>query len=514
MHARISLTLLLASLIAIFSSDAVVDAAPIKRNTGTVSLPLRRVEPRSGVHPQVMYQQHVNRAHIRLSRMTGTQEPSARELESNLVKRILLAGEAETAKRYNRGGIGHDSKRYNRHGIRESYSFQDLEGAEGVDGIISATNGTGSASSAADGSDPSIGVGGGGTSDSNTPNLTPANKPTAPNSLGLDIEANDVGYIATVQFGTPPRDFSILMDSGSADLWVGSEDCQSENGGGCGNHQFLGPQSSTSFKSSTKQFTVQYGTGAVSGQIVQDLVTVAGLQLGPHIFGTASQETADFSDNSVSFDGLMGLAQSTLSEQQTLTPVEAMAKQGLIQEAITSYKISRLADDKNDGEITFGGLDQSKFDPKTLTTLDNVSKNGFWEAAMPAVTVGGKDSGLQGRTAIIDTGTTLIVAPATDANAVHALIAGAKSDGQGGFTIPCNTTTQVSLKFGTQAFNIDPRDLAFAPVSNDPNGDCLSGISSGNVGGANEWLVGDVFLKNAYFSTDVTKNQLSLAQLV
>ena len=26
--------------------------------------------------------------------------------------------------------------------------------------------------------------------------------------------------------------------------------------------------------------------------------------------------------------------------------------------------------------------------------------------------------------------------------------------------------------------------------------------------------VGDVFLKNAYFSTDVTKNQISLAKLV
>lgn len=55
--------------------------------------------------------------------------------------------------------------------------------------------------------------------------LTLANAPTASNSLGLDIEANDVGYIATVQIGTPPQDFNFLMDTGSADMWVGSEDC-------------------------------------------------------------------------------------------------------------------------------------------------------------------------------------------------------------------------------------------------------------------------------------------------
>ena len=29
-----------------------------------------------------------------------------------------------------------------------------------------------------------------------------------------------------------------------------------------------------------------------------------------------------------------------------------------------------------------------------------------------------------------------------------------------------------------------------------------------------EWLVGDVFLKNAYFSVDVGKNAISLAKLV
>jgi len=68
---------------------------------------------------------------------------------------------------------------------------------------------------------------------------------------------------------------------------------------------------------------------------------------------------------------------------------------------------------------------------------------------------------------------------------------------------------------GTQDFTIDPRDLLFVPVNqNDLTGDCVSGIMSGQIGGAQEWLVGDVFLKNAYFSHDVTKNAISLAKLV
>lgn len=39
----------------------------------------------------------------------------------------------------------------------------------------------------------------------------------------------------TMQFllGTPPVSFEMLMDSGSADTWVGSTDCHSQAGGDC-----------------------------------------------------------------------------------------------------------------------------------------------------------------------------------------------------------------------------------------------------------------------------------------
>ena len=226
----------------------------------------------------------------------------------------------------------------------------------------------------------------------------------------------------------------------------------------------------------------------MSGNIIADNVNIAGLALDKHIFGVALVESVDFSSDTTKFDGLMGLAKSALSNQGVPTPVESLAQQKLIGEAITSYKISRLSGGLKDGEITFGGLDQTKFDAKTLVTFQNINQKGFWEGGFTP-SVDGKDLGLNGRTAILDTGTTLIIAPAADAAAVHAKIPGSKSDGQGGFVIPCTNSAVVSLKFGKQAFDINPIDLLFAPV--DPKnlaGDCLSGISSGNIGGAQQWL--------------------------
>lgn len=258
-------------------------------------------------------------------------------------------------------------------------------------------------------------------------------------------------------------------------------------------------------------FNVTYGLGSVNGSIIKDDLVVAGLPLPGHTFGVASKETDNFVTNQ--FDGIMGVAQSSLSEQRTLTPVESLAEAGSIKDAIVSFKLSRLADQTNDGEVTFGGLDQSKFDPNTLVTLQNVNKEGFWEAAIDAVSANGTNLNLAGRTAILDTGTTLLIVPLADAQAIHKAIPGAQQD-KNTFVLPCTTTTSLALKFGGRDFSIDPRDLAFAPLDpNNPTGTCVSGISAGNVGGPNEWLAGDVFLKNAYFSTNVGANTIQLAQL-
>jgi len=564
MHFQFS-TFLASVVLALSSVNALPAPTPNPNpNPGMVTLPLKRAESQSTVHPLIAHQQNINRSHRRYARMTGRRAPSTEELHENLRKRVLaVEGEEGLERRYNRIGVpktksktagsgavlasaaakGRTEKvkgnRTKGKGIATGNGKGAVAAGAGgavvggaVAGGAAAGNTTNTGTGAAAGNTTNAGTGAAAGNTTNTGTgaaagaaggasaaapgaVITANKPTAANSLGLDIEANDLGYLATVQMGTPPQNFEILMDSGSADLWVGAENCQSDAGGGCGTHKFLGPQGSSSFKDTQSPFQVTYGTGKVSGSIVQDDIVVAGLALKAHSFGVATTESVEFSSNTTPFDGLMGLAQSTLSQQKTLTPVEAMAKAGLITDAITSYKISRSADNKNDGEITFGGLDTTKFNAQTLVTVPNVSKVGFWEGAMDAVSVDGTDLGLVGRTSILDTGTTLIIAPAADALAIHQKIQGAKSDGQGGFTVPCTTKASVALTFGGTSFAIDPRDIAFQPVDPaNPTGDCISGISSGNIGGANEWLVGDVFLKNAYFSTDVGKNTLSLAKLV
>lgn len=321
------------------------------------------------------------------------------------------------------------------------------------------------------------------------------------------IDANDIGYLCEIQIGTPPQSFLMLMDTGSADTWVPSTECLPQN---CGNHLSLGANTSSTFQASNRTFQVTYGSGAVSGIIGADTVTVAGMTLENYSMGATLQESVQFGDDNIPFDGLMGLAMNQLSHQGVPTLVDSLQSAGLIQNAILGIALGRYADGENDGELVFGQADASKFDPSTTQTLPVTSDDGFWQVTMSAVTIDGQDAVIN-RQAILDTGTTLMMAPNDDAMAFHELINGSASIGSGMFSIPCTIEQVVTMTFGNVAFQIDVRDLIFQPITDDLRGNCVSSLSAGTIKNGDTWLLGDSFLKNVYMTTNVDDKTVQLS---
>ncbi|KAG5634385.1 hypothetical protein H0H81_002148 [Sphagnurus paluster] len=458
-----------------------------------LSIPLSRLGPRPETHPlppTIVHQQHVNRAIRRHELMTGATTTPDHVLIENLRRRAAALPP-------------HLQKRFNHPGLEALFRHPQA-------GERDESQNSSSASYKAEGS--------------TREGLTPATKPTFKHTLGLDIQGQDIGYVATLQIGTPPRDFRLLMDSGSADLWVGAEGCKSQDPfddqEGCGKHTFLGPQSSSTFNDTKKPWKIQYGTGAVSGTLVKDTLVIAGLKLPNYRFGVARVESGEFTPDYIPFDGLAGLAKATISQQGTVPLVEALYAAKCIPAPVVSYHIPRFRDGYNKGELTLGGLNPDKYDPNTLVRLRNISPFGFWEAHVDAVKVGGKDLGWSTRTALFDTGTTLLIAPPADVSAIHAHIPGAYQDpdGLGGWTVPCvpkkSKSPVMTLTLGGRSFAVDARDIAFLPVDEaNPQGNCTSGITAGTPGGPQQWLVGDVFLKSVYMSTDIASDTITFAKL-
>jgi len=121
MQLSLSFSFLLTTLLALTQ----VEAFPVKRSPGIVTLPLKRLPQPSDVHPSVvsnstlgvcgrnfgidhapqLLQQHINRSHRRHARMTGREGPSDTELEKRLLKRLNSAKFPKYEKRYNRSGV-------------------------------------------------------------------------------------------------------------------------------------------------------------------------------------------------------------------------------------------------------------------------------------------------------------------------------------------------------------------------------------------------------------------------
>lgn len=154
------------------------------------------------------------------------------------------------------------------------------------------------------------------------------------------------------------------------------------------------------------------------------------------------------------------------------------------------------------------------FDFFTLTTFDNVIMQGFWEVAPDSFTADVMVLGLSGRTTILDTGTTLIIAPlitlapSMPPSPVRSLMARADSQSR------AQHQPLLHLRYVTPP-SPSTIGISFSPVDpTDLTGGCVSDIPAGVVGVPNEWLVGAVFLKNAYFSTNVDNNQIQPAKCV
>ncbi|KAJ7106478.1 acid protease [Mycena crocata] len=458
-----------ALLVTLLSLDC-ASAHPIQRNDSLITLPLRRYDPAAdGIHPELRHQQQINRASRLLARSSGQVGPSDEELRRNM-KRTLSHLRA-----------------------RKEIPSNQLYSIRGA-GLA------GSAVVERDG------------------------------SMVLNIDGADTQYLASIPIGTPPRNFSIIMDSGSGEqtsfyanltplslslavFWVGSDTCAFDQGGPCGHHTFLSEKESSTFVNLKTAWRnpsdASYGSGNASGEVVQDNVVVAGMALSNFTFGVAHLLSAEFT-NDANTDGLMGLSRSSITDLKISTPVEELAKRGLIPAAITSYRIPRHTDGVADGEITFGGLDESRYNHSTLVTVKSTDP-GFWIAEMGPVTVNGADLGIVNKTALLDTGTTLLAASAEDVKAIHDKIPGAKQQGEQGYTIPCDTSAVVALSFGGKAFPISTKELARGSASQ-KSGDCGSGIGVSPQAG-NRWLVGDTFLKSVYYSTNGDTNEISLAQL-
>lgn len=87
------------------------------------------------------------------------------------------------------------------------------------------------------------------------------------NSLEKDVSVplvniQDMAYMGPITIGTPPQLFNVIFDTGSTDLWVPSANCTDD---ACTSKNAFNSTKSTTYSFDGRPYSIQYGSGAVSG---------------------------------------------------------------------------------------------------------------------------------------------------------------------------------------------------------------------------------------------------------
>ncbi|KAI8925327.1 aspartic peptidase domain-containing protein [Entophlyctis helioformis] len=320
-------------------------------------------------------------------------------------------------------------------------------------------------------------------------------------------------YYGEIQLGTPGQTFSVIFDTGSANLWVPSTRCSSI---ACWLHRRYDAGKSSSHVENGTEFAIQYGTGSLEGVISQDTLSLGDLEIPGQGFGESTKEPGlTFAVGK--FDGIFGLAYANIAVQRVVPPFYSMVQQGLLDQPLFGVWMGRAADGGEGGEIVFGAINHDHFTGPV--TWAPVIRKAYWEVAMESVTLGGKTLNFKSKSAAIDTGTSLFGIPVEEADAINKAIGG-KKNWAGQYIVDCNkvpTLPELSLGFGGRTFTLKGADYVLQ-VGNSFGGNtqCISGFIGIDIPppAGPLWIVGDVFLRKFYTIYDLGNNRVGFADAV
>jgi len=318
--------------------------------------------------------------------------------------------------------------------------------------------------------------------------------------------SEDVSYYGPITIGTPPQDFIVLFDTGSSNLWVPSSKCPTSNEACQKHHKYNSSQSSTYVANGTA-FSIQYGTGSLTGFISQDVMSIGGLDIKDQSFAEAMDEPGDTFVNAA-FDGILGMAFDSISVDHATPVWYNLISQGLVDQPLFTFWLDKWQANQNGGELTLGAIATDRFTGDLQYAP--LTSDTYWQFDISDLQLNGQSLGWSGA-AIADTGTSLIVGPVSQVNSLNSKLG---ADSQGNFK-SCDvrkSLPNITFVISGNQFTLGGYDYVLE-LKQGGKSQCVSGFQGGDLGNP-AYILGDVFISTYTTVFDFGNNQVGFAKSV
>ncbi|CAK4034066.1 acid protease [Lecanosticta acicola] len=363
-------------------------------------------------------------------------------------------------------------------------------------------------------------------------------------------------YYANITVGTPSQSQTVILDTGSSDLYFDASSAQTcqlpaTASNSCQGGTFNPKNSSTyNVVDQSPAFNTTFGDGSTAvGPYASDVVGIGDVLVSPVQFGVA-----DVVNSTTGYSiGLMGIGYSSNEAVQSRSDFypnmpEILKDAGVINSRL--YSIWLNDERSTSGTILFGGIDRSKY-TGTLATVDflpplydgqilntvnqfittvtgcNATVSGkttaLWSGGSPDYhAYGSRDASLP---VLLDTGSTAWSIPTTYYTAITRLFS--YIDARTGITSCANANTgdYLSLEFGGKVvIHVDVSQFVVPivnattrkPILYDTKGDaaCAFLLQPSEESDMGFDVLGDAILRSMYVVFDLDNGQASIAQAV
>jgi len=259
-------------------------------------------------------------------------------------------------------------------------------------------------------------------------------------------------YSGLLHIGSPAQDFRVVFDTGSGNIVIPAEECESESCLMAQRRRFNMSASRTAHAINLDgsealrgepcdQATIGYGTGQVVGEFVRDR-----LCFGPAPGGgqaSTSSEEAEEEEHcavmefvvavemssqpfkSFQFDGILGLGLESLALRSSFSALSMlMGRRNTVQQRFGVF-LSDGEDQRHQSQIAMGGVDTRRMlEPLTWAPVA-MPELGYWQVQIKAIRIGGQlldmcnDGTCRG---VVDTGTSHLGVPSPFDKEIAALV--------------------------------------------------------------------------------------------